>query len=111
MKDSKFNQREPIAIIGTGCFFPGSQGFEEFWSFVKSGTDGITDVPASHWNTDEFFNADPKQPDMVYSKTGGFLSPIKFHPGDYGIAPNNIEATDTSQLLGLLAAKQALENA
>ncbi|MFZ9859756.1 MAG: beta-ketoacyl synthase N-terminal-like domain-containing protein [Gemmataceae bacterium] len=111
MKDSKFIQREPIAIIGTGCFFPGSQGFEEFWSFVKSGTDGITDVPASHWNTDEFFNADPKQPDMVYSKTGGFLSPIKFHPGDYGIAPNNIEATDTSQLLGLLAAKQALENA
>ena len=111
MKDSKFIQREPIAIIGTGCFFPGSQGFEEFWSFVKSGTDGITDVPASHWNADEFFNADPKQPDMVYSKTGGFLSPIKFHPGDYGIAPNNIEATDTSQLLGLLAAKQALENA
>ena len=111
MKDSKFIQREPIAIIGTGCFFPGSQGFEEFWSFVKSGTDGITGVPASHWNTDDFFNADPKQPDMVYSKTGGFLSPIKFHPGDYGIAPNNIEATDTSQLLGLLAAKQALENA
>jgi len=111
MKDSKSIQREPIAIIGTGCFFPGSQGFEEFWSFVKSGTDGITDVPASHWNADEFFNADPKQPDMVYSKTGGFLSPIKFHPGDYGIAPNNIEATDTSQLLGLLAAKQALENA
>ena len=102
---------EPLAIVGAGCFFPGSEGFEAFWSFVKSGKDGITKVPASHWNPEDYFDKDPKYPDKVYSQTGGFISPVDFSPGDFGIAPNNLEATDTSQLLGLMAAKQALEHA
>ncbi|NBR06217.1 MAG: SDR family NAD(P)-dependent oxidoreductase [Planctomycetes bacterium] len=102
---------EPLAIVGAGCFFPGSEGFEAFWSFVKSGKDGITKVPASHWNPEDYFDKDPKFPDKVYSQTGGFISPVDFSPGDFGIAPNNLEATDTSQLLGLMAAKQALEHA
>ena len=102
---------EPLAIVGAGCFFPGSEGFEAFWSFVKSGKDGITKIPASHWNPEDYFDKDPKFPDKVYSQTGGFISPVDFSPGDFGIAPNNLEATDTSQLLGLMAAKQALEHA
>ena len=102
---------EPLAIVGAGCFFPGSEGFEAFWSFVKSGKDGITKIPASHWNPEDYFDKDPKFPDKVYSQTGGFISPVEFSPGDFGIAPNNLEATDTSQLLGLMAAKQALEHA
>ena len=105
------NKMEPLAIVGAGCFFPGSEGFESFWSFVKSGRDGITKVPASHWNPDDYFDKDPKFPDKVYSQTGGFISPVDFSPGDFGIAPNNLEATDTSQLLGLMAARQALEHA
>ena len=32
-------------------------------------------------------------------------------PLDFGIAPNNLDATDTTQLLGLLVARQALEDA
>jgi len=102
---------EPLAIVGAGCFFPGSEGFEAFWSFVKSGKDGITKIPDSHWNPEDYFDKDPKFPDKVYSQTGGFISPVDFSPGDFGIAPNNLEATDTSQLLGLMAAKQALEHA
>ncbi len=102
---------EPLAIVGAGCFFPGSDGFDAFWSFVKSGKDGITAIPSTHWNPEDYFDKDPKFPDKVYSQTGGFISPQDFSPGDFGIAPNNLEATDTSQLLGLMAAKQALEHA
>src|SRR5262249_29918128 len=40
-----------------------------------------------------------------------FLSPVEFNPMEFGIAPRDIEATDTSQLLGLVAAKQALTDA
>ena len=101
----------PLALVGAGCFFPGSVGFDAFWQFVKKGADGITPVPPTHWNPDDFFNLDPKSPDRVYSQTGGFLPTVDFSPGDFGIAPNNLEATDTSQLFGLMAAKQALENA
>src|SRR5262249_48642664 len=37
--------------------------------------------------------------------------PVSFSPADFGIAPNNLEAIDTAQLLGLVVARQALEDA
>src|SRR5262249_38876775 len=40
-----------------------------------------------------------------------FLAPADFPPLDFGISPNSLEATDSTQLLGLMAAKQALEDA
>ncbi len=40
---------------------------------------------------------------------GGFLSPVDFPALELGISPNVLEATDTTQLLALLVAKQALE--
>ena len=45
------------------------------------------------------------------ARRGGFLTPIDFNPMEFGISPRDIEATDTSQLLGLVAAKQALTDA
>ncbi|MCP4670814.1 MAG: polyketide-type polyunsaturated fatty acid synthase PfaA, partial [Desulfobacula sp.] len=47
----------------------------------------------------------------TYCRRGGFLPRINFDPLKYGIPPNNIEATDTSQLLGLEVARMALEDA
>ena len=73
--------------------------------------DGITEVPPTHWNPDDYFDADPKKPDMTYARRGGFLDPVDFNPLEFGIAPRDIEATDTTQLLGLVAAKQALVDA
>src|SRR4051794_26941854 len=48
---------------------------------------------------------------MTYARRGGFLDVVDFNPMEFGIAPRDIEATDTSQLLGLVAAKQALNDA
>src|SRR4051794_13163437 len=48
---------------------------------------------------------------MTYARRGGFLSAVEFDPMEFGIAPRDIEATDTSQLLGLVVAKQALTDA
>ena len=45
---------------------------------------------------------------MTYARRGGFLEAVDFNPLEFGIAPRDIEATDTTQLLGLVAAKQAL---
>src|SRR3954465_85764 len=98
----------PLAIVGLGCLFPKAAGPGFFWANVKHGADGITEVPATHWNPDEYFDADPKKPDMTYARRGGFLSAVEFNPLEFGIAPRDIEATDTTQLLGLVAAKQAL---
>ncbi|UCD79370.1 MAG: SDR family NAD(P)-dependent oxidoreductase [Desulfobacterales bacterium] len=100
----------PIAIIGMGCLFPKSTGLKEYWQLLYHGKDAISEIPNTHWQPEEYFDSDPKRPDHVYCKRGGFLDPIVFDPAEFGILPTSLEATDTSQLLGLLAAKMALED-
>ncbi|MEX1350370.1 MAG: beta-ketoacyl synthase N-terminal-like domain-containing protein, partial [Desulfobacterales bacterium] len=104
------HDNNPVAIIGMGCLFPKSTGLKEYWKLLYHGRDAITEVPASHWSPDDYFDLDPKSPDRVYCKRGGFLEPVSFDPSEFGIPPSSLEATDTSQLLGLLAAKMALED-
>ena len=102
---------EPLAIVGIGCLFPKSDGLGAYWANVKHGVDCISPVPPTHWNPDDYFDADPKAPDKTYARRGGFLDVIDFNPLEFGIAPRDLEATDTSQLLGLVAAKRALQDA
>jgi acyl transferase domain-containing protein/acyl carrier protein len=101
----------PLAIIGIGCLFPGAPGFRAFWSRIQTGADAITEVPPTHWRAEDYYHPDPKAPDRVYACRGGFLEPVPFSPAEFGIAPNNLEAIDTAQLLGLIVARQALEDA
>jgi len=112
--ETKHKQKElmePVAVIGIGCFFPKSSGLIEYWRLLSHGEDAITDVPDTHWSVDDYYDADPKKPDHIHCKRGGFLAPISFDPSEFGIPPNSLEATDTSQLLGLVAAKMAFEDA
>ncbi len=101
----------PTAIIGMGCFFPKSSGLKEYWRLIAQGKDGITEVPHTHWSAEDYYHPDPKTPDHVNCKRGGFLSPVMFDPAEFGIPPHTLEATDTSQILGLVAAKMALTDA
>jgi acyl transferase domain-containing protein/NAD(P)-dependent dehydrogenase (short-subunit alcohol dehydrogenase family) len=100
-----------VAIIGMGCLFPKASGVKAYWRLLFNGEDAITDVPETHWSWKDFFDADPKKPDHVYCKRGGFIPPLSFDPTEFGIPPSSLEATDTSQLLGLVVAKKALEDA
>ena len=77
-----------------------------------NGIDAIRPIPEkSHWKLADYFNSDPACPDHTYCSRGGFIPEIAFDPLSYGIPPNNLQATDTSQLLGLEVAKTALEDA
>jgi acyl transferase domain-containing protein/acyl carrier protein/NAD(P)-dependent dehydrogenase (short-subunit alcohol dehydrogenase family) len=104
-------QQPPLAVVGLSALFPKAANTEEFWSNIRRGVDAITEVPDSHWNPDDYFHPDQKSPDMTYARRGGFLSPVPFDPLEFGISPNNLEAIDTSQLLGMVGAKRALEHA
>jgi acyl transferase domain-containing protein/NAD(P)-dependent dehydrogenase (short-subunit alcohol dehydrogenase family) len=102
---------EPLAVIGIGCLFPRAPDFRTFWANIRNGIDAVTDIPPTHWRPEDYLDADPKSPDRVYVARGAFLEPVPFPPTEFGIAPNNLEATDTAQLLGLMVAKAALEDA
>ncbi|MBK5276580.1 MAG: SDR family NAD(P)-dependent oxidoreductase [Desulfuromonadales bacterium] len=101
----------PLAIIGIGCLFPQAEDRSAYWANIREGIDAITDIPASHWQIKDYFDKDPKSPDMTYGQRGGFLSSIPFNPMEFNIPPATLEAIDTSQLLGLVAAGQALKDA
>jgi acyl transferase domain-containing protein len=109
--DSRTANHDGLAIVGIGCLFPKAAGLAEYWSNIKAKVDGIGPVPPTHWNPNDYFDADPKRPDMTYARRGGFLDPVAFPPGEFGIAPNDLEAIDTSQLLALVVAKMAMEDA
>lgn len=100
-----------IAIVGMSCLFPDANSVEEYWELIRNGHNSIKEIPASHWSIQDYYNPDQTAPDQTYSKTGGFLKPYRFNPLKFGISPKTLEATDSSQLFGMVAAHEAMEDA
>ncbi|MBU0616951.1 MAG: hypothetical protein KKI02_04480, partial [Planctomycetes bacterium] len=112
MADNKKAARQtPIAIIGMDCLFPNAPGLHEYWRVIRHGEDGVSDVPETHWKVSDYCTDDPQLADTITCRRGAFLSETVFDPVEFGIPPTVIEATDTAQLLGLVVAKRALEDA
>jgi len=104
--------REPIAIVGIGCRFPGADGPEAYWKFLKEGRDGIRDVPSDRWSIDEYFDPDPDAPGKIATRYGGFLEQISaFDANFFGIAPREALNMDPQQRLLLEVGWEALEHA
>src|SRR6185436_11504580 len=103
--------RPALAVVGLSALFPGSRDATSFWRDILAGRDLITDVPPTHWLVEDYYDPDPQAPDKTYARRGAFLSPQQFDPLEHGIPPNVVPATDTSQLLALIAAKQVLDDA
>ena len=109
--DNETATQSPIAIVGMGCLFPRAQGLKDYWRLLRTSEDSVTDVPPTHWSLDDYFDPTPGGADLTYCRRGAFLSPTTFDPTEFGIPPTVLEATDTAQLLGLVVAKAALEDA
>ncbi|MFE7949462.1 beta-ketoacyl synthase N-terminal-like domain-containing protein, partial [Streptomyces sp. NPDC057426] len=103
--------RDPIAIVGLSGLFPKSQNVREFWANVVAAADCTTDVPAGHWDVDEFYDPDPSVPDKTYAKRGGFIPDVPFNPLEFGLPPNTLEVTDVLQLLSLTVTRDLLKDA
>ena len=104
-------QTSAVAIIGIGCIFAKSPDLKSFMHLLTRGINGISDPPPTHRHLMDYYDPNPKKPDHIYCNRGGFLPLVDFDPTEFNIPPNTIEATDTSQLLGLVTAKKALEDA
>jgi polyketide-type polyunsaturated fatty acid synthase PfaA len=101
----------PIAIIGQAAVFAKAANQTEYWDNILNKINGITEVPPSRWNTDDYYDPDPNAEDKTYCKMGGFIPDIDFDPLEFGLPPNLLEVTDSSQLLGLVVARDAMEDA
>jgi polyketide-type polyunsaturated fatty acid synthase PfaA len=105
------NKQTPIAVIGMASIFPDARNINEYWDNIAQKVSSITDVPADRWSIDDYYDPDPKTPDKVYCKRGGFIPDIEFDPTEFGLPPNILEATDVSQLLALVVARDVLDDA
>lgn len=100
-----------VAIIGMECIFPGAKNLEEYWRNIILGKDNVTEVPDERWNKELYYHPDSDGPDVSHSKWGGFIPKIDFDPLAFGIPPQSLAAIEPTQLLTLLVAKRAMEDA
>jgi acyl transferase domain-containing protein len=104
--------REPIAIIGIGCRFPGASGPDAYWRLLSQGVDAISEVPADRWSLDVFYDPDPAKPGKVITRWGGFVDQIdSFDAGFFRFSPREAARIDPQQRLLLEVAWEALEDA
>lgn len=106
--------REPIAIVGMACRFPGGvANLDDFWSLMADGRDGIVDIPADRLDLEKFYDARADAPGKIYVRRGGFLQqPLDAFDAEYfGMSPREAAYLDPQQRLLLEVAYEALEDA
>ncbi len=108
-------RREPIAIIGLGCRFPGGvDSPASFWQLLRDGVDAVTEMPTDRWDTEAYYDANPDALGKMYTRYGSFLSPgqaLDFEPQFFGMSPREAMSMDPQQRLLLEVSWEALENA
>ena len=106
-------QKEPIAIIGMGCRFPGEiENPNAFWQMLANGKDLITEGPRWRWDIDCYYDPDYDAPGKIVTRQGAFLDRVQeFDPQFFGIAPREAHSMDPQQRLLLEVCWEALEHA
>jgi acyl transferase domain-containing protein/aryl carrier-like protein len=104
--------RDPIAIVGIGCRFPGEATTPAmFWQNLQNGVDAIRVVPADRWNPQHFYHEGQVRPGRTQTQWGGFVDNIdQFDPQFFGISPREAARMDPQQRMLLEVAWEALED-
>ena len=106
------DRTEPIAIVGTGCHFPGAHGPAAFWQMLHQGIEGISEVPQDRWDIDALYDATPATPGKMITRFGGFIDGVdQFDPAFFAISPREAERMDPQQRLLAKTTWEALEHA
>ena len=104
--------KEPIAIIGMGCRFPGGASTpEEFWDILQNGESAITEVPKDRWDIDDYYVRESDTQGKIHSPYGGFIDQVQeFDAYFFGISPKEITHLDPQHRLLLEVSWEALEH-
>ncbi|MCP4397915.1 MAG: SDR family NAD(P)-dependent oxidoreductase [bacterium] len=110
---STLKRREPVAVIGMGCRFPGGADTpEKFWQILANGVDTVRDIPGNRWNIREYYDTEPGTPGKMYIRQAAFLDDVEtFDAEFFEISPKEVEALDPQQRMLLEVSWEALENA
>lgn len=101
IKHSKMSQsNEPIAIIGSGCRFPGSANTpSKLRELLRQPHDLLTKIPVDRFNAEAFYHPDPTHHGTTDVQKSYFLSedPRRFDAQFFGIQPMESDSIDPQQ--------------
>ncbi len=105
--------RDPIAIVGIGCRYPGASNPEELWRNLLAGTESVGPYPGGRFaELDRLYEQVRSKHARLFTDRGGFLPDIAgFDSQFFEISPRESIYIDPQHRLLLEVAWEALEDA
>ncbi|KAI0467733.1 putative hybrid NRPS/PKS enzyme [Xylaria cf. heliscus] len=106
--------KEPIAIIGVGCRFPGeATSPSKLWELLKQPRDLSKKVPEDRFNSDGFYHANGEHHGASNVTKSYFIeqNPGRFDATFFNIVPKEAETIDPQQRFLLETVYEAMESA
>lgn len=106
-------EREPIAIVGMGCRYPGGvRTPDDFWELLSSGRDILRDIPGERWDVEAHYDPEVTVPGKMYVRQGYYLDDIdQFDPQFFGLSPREAKSLDPQQRMVMEVTWETLEHA
>lgn len=114
MAQSEARRNEPIAVVGSGCRFPGSATSpSKLWELLKAPRDLVKKVPKERFNVDAFYHPDGSHHGRTNAQYAYFLDedPYIFDPGFFNIPPSEVDTIDPQQRLLLETVYESISSA
>ncbi|WP_194910759.1 type I polyketide synthase [Catenulispora rubra] len=108
LAEADAGRREPIAIVGMSCRFPGAPSVPEYWRLLSEGRSGVLDgVP------DGRFELGPEADALgVYTRRGAFVEDVtRWDARFFGFPPREALRMDPQQRLLMELAWEGMEDA